>query len=59
MTTVQAVNPTIVWGADPEVFATYQKDEKLFALPPVIFRRDLGVHATKDPKHPVFFKTKE
>ena len=50
----------IVFGADPEVFATYEgADGTLYALPPVILRRDFGVRASKDPRHPVFIRSAE
>lgn len=48
----------LVYGCDPEVFAAYPKEGKLFCLPPVVLREDFGVeaHIEHDPNHPVFLK---
>lgn len=46
----------LLYGTDPELFATYTAEGKEFALPPVFFRKYLGVPASKDKKHPVFLK---
>lgn len=47
----------IVFGADPEYFASVEKDGQLFAVPPYIFRKDWGVETiTDDPRHPIFME---
>ena len=45
----------LLFGTDPEAFAVYMKDGKPFTLPPYYFRNYLGVKASNDPRHPVFF----
>lgn len=46
-----------VFGADPEYFAGYKNgDGDLCALPPVIFRTELGVPFTPHGTHPIFKK---
>lgn len=47
----------LLFGTDPEVFAVYNKDGKLYTLPPHFFRTKLGVEASDDKRHPVFFQT--
>lgn len=50
----------ILWGTDPEAFAAYEKDGKLYTLPPYFFRENLGVPVTrknKNDRHPVFIQT--
>lgn len=44
----------LVWGADPEFFAGYEKDGETFVLPPVIFRNELGVPFKEHGTHPIF-----
>lgn len=44
----------ILYGADPEAAALYEKNGKLYALPPFFFREFLGVPASDDRRHPVF-----
>lgn len=46
----------LLFGTDPEVFATYEKDGKLYTLPPYFFRHYLHVPASDDKRHPVFFE---
>lgn len=46
------VKPT--FGADPEMFAGYEKNGKTFVLPPVFFRTELGVSAEENGSHPIF-----
>ncbi len=46
--------PKILFGTDPECFAGYVKDDKLYALPPYFFRKVLQVQASDDDRHPVF-----
>ena len=45
---------TIMYGADPEAFATYTKNEEVYALPPVVFREDLGLETEDNGEHPIF-----
>lgn len=47
----------LLFGTDPEAFGAYMVGEKMYTLPPYYFRNMLGVTASDDPKHPVFFKT--
>lgn len=47
----------IFFGADPEVFATYEKDGEKFVLPPVYFRKYLGVSTDENGRHPIFVRT--
>lgn len=49
-------NTKVLYGTDPECFAVYEKDGKLFALPPYFFRKVLQVHASDDERHPVFME---
>jgi hypothetical protein len=49
----------LLLGTDPELFAGYVKNGVLYTLPPFYFRKHLGVQASADKKHPVFFETKE
>lgn len=49
----------ILFGTDPESFAVYEKDGKMYTLPPYFFRKNLGVDASNHPKHPVFIKGDE
>lgn len=54
----------LIFGSDPEAFATYEKDGQLQTLPPYWFRKILGVESYLEPKdvdgkHPVFFDEKE
>lgn len=44
----------IRWGSDPEGVSVMERDGKLYAVPPVYFRKYLGVPASKHPNHPVF-----
>lgn len=44
----------LLFGTDPEMVATYEKDGVLYALPPYYFRKFLDVPASSNPKHPVF-----
>jgi hypothetical protein len=44
----------ILFGTDPECFAGYLKNDKLYTLPPYFFRKILQVHASDDDRHPVF-----
>lgn len=48
-----------IYGADPEVFAVYERDGKAYCLPPVVFREDYGIRARikRDPNHPVFLES--
>jgi hypothetical protein len=46
----------LLFGTDPEVFAVYSKDGKPYTLPPHFFRTKLGVEASADKRHPVFFQ---
>lgn len=46
----------ILFGTDPECFAAYEKDGKLYALPPYYFRKNLSVKASDDERHPVFIE---
>lgn len=48
-----------VFGTDPEFFAVYRKEGEPYALPPVFFRKYLGVKASNDPRHPVYLKLKD
>lgn len=44
-----------VFGADPEYFSAYVNGEGvLCALPPVIFRKEMGVDFTPHGSHPIF-----
>ncbi len=45
---------TLVIGGDPEFFAGYKKDGKLYVLPPVWFRVYGNFPVKPDEKHPVF-----
>ncbi len=45
-----------LFGCDPEAAAVYVKDGKTYALPPYYFRKVLGVKASDDIRHPLFFK---
>lgn len=49
----------ILYGTDPEGFAIYYIDGKPYTLPPYFFRKNLGVSASDDVRHPVFFSTKD
>lgn len=44
----------LLWGADPEFFAGYEKDGEKFVLPPVVFRRDKGAVVEENGTHPIF-----
>lgn len=44
-------NVPLRYGSDPEAFSV---DFNGFAIPPYLFRKEWGVPATEDPKHPVF-----
>jgi hypothetical protein len=47
----------ILFGSDPECAAMYTgKDGNSYALPPYFFRKNLGVQASDDEKHPVFME---
>ncbi len=46
----------LLFGADPEAEAVYKKNGVLYALPPYVFRTELGVPASDDKKHPVFLQ---
>lgn len=48
----------LLFGTDPEAFATYEKNGEIYALPPYFFRHYLHVPASEDPKHPVFLEKK-
>ena len=48
----------LVYGVDPEVFAYYKKDGKLFVLPPVFFREMLEVPVEENGTHPIFARGK-
>lgn len=48
--------PIKMWGADPEVFASYEKDGKNYVLPPVYFRHVLHRKVEPDDKHPIFVR---
>lgn len=45
---------TLVIGSDPEFFAGYKKDGKLYVMPPVWFRKYGNIQVKPDIKHPVF-----
>jgi|SRR5688572_11099527 len=50
----------LIWGTDPEAFASYSENGKLHTLPPYYFRKVLDVPHYVEPqdtkaKHPVFF----
>jgi hypothetical protein len=48
----------ILYGADPETAAVYDKDGILSVLPPWYFRNVLGVESTEtDTEHPIFLKS--
>ncbi len=44
----------MLFGADPEVFSSYNKDGKDYVLPPAYFRSFLGLGHEPDIKHPKF-----
>lgn len=46
----------ILYGCDPECVTTYNVGDKIFALPPWYFRRELSVPASADKRHPVFLE---
>lgn len=52
------MNKTLVYGTDPELFSAYEKNGKLFVLPPVFMRKDLGIDFEHHPKHPKLLKRK-
>lgn len=56
MTTILQAKTPILFGTDPESFAVYEKEGQLYALPPYFFRHYLGVPASDDKRHPVFFE---
>jgi hypothetical protein len=46
----------LIFGGDPEYFASYKKDNKDYVCPPVHFRKVFGIKPiVEDEKHPVFF----
>ena len=46
----------IMFGTDPEAFATYNKKGKLYALPPVFFREDLEIDVKDNGDHPIYLE---
>lgn len=47
----------LTFGADPEIFAAYKYNEKLFVYPPIAFKRILQVPPViDDKKHPIYIK---
>lgn len=47
----------ILWGADPEMFATYKDaNGDLCVMPPVCFRRDFGAKVEPNANHPIFMR---
>ncbi len=44
----------LVFGSDPEFFASYTKDGNPFVLPPAFFREYLEVPFVEDIRHPIF-----
>jgi len=46
----------IMIGADPEMFATYTDSGKVFAMPPIVLRRDYEVFFEENEDHPIFMR---
>jgi hypothetical protein len=46
----------LLWGADPEFFAGYDKEGVLYAMPPVVFRRNFGAEVKENGSHPIFME---
>ena len=44
----------LLFGSDPEFFATYEKDGQEYAMPPVVFRTERGVPFEENGRHPIF-----
>lgn len=45
----------MLFGTDPEFFSGYLKEDgKLYVLPPVFFRKNLGVSFIENGRHPIF-----
>ena len=48
------------FGSDPEFFASYSENDKDYCVPPIYFRKFLGLKPIKDdPKHPVYALTSD
>lgn len=51
-------NLDITFGTDPEFFVSYEQDGKQFCVPPIFFKKFLGVNPiVPDKKHPIYIKT--
>lgn len=49
-----------MFGADPEYFASYEKEGKKYVLSPALMEREFGIKAISgDTKHPVYIRQKE
>lgn len=57
---IKTTQSKILYGADPESFAGYISNGKLYALPPYFFRKIRDVEIVEeDERHPVFIETDE
>lgn len=49
----------VLFGADPEVFASYFIGEKMYVMPPAYFRKYTDTAWKKNGRHPLFIATKD
>jgi hypothetical protein len=49
----------LVFGTDPEFFATYKKDDKDYVLPPAFLRVYRELEFTPNDNHPIFIDDKD